>query len=95
MELKQMIDFNKTALEGIFNTMTLVSDRNEKMVDTMLEQAVWMPEEVKKSLKDWMSAYRTACTDFKKMFDESYAKVEAYSEQVDLSVVPVAEVVEG
>lgn len=46
-----MIDFNKIALEITYNAMSLVSDKNEEMVDTMLEQTTWMPEEGKKNLE--------------------------------------------
>jgi len=55
-----------------------VYEQNEKMIDTFLGQATWMPEEGKKAIKDWMAAYRTGCSDLKKMVDDSYSKVEAY-----------------
>lgn len=75
---KQMINFNKTAFDNSFSAMTMVYEQNEKMVETFLSQAAWMPEEGKKAIKDWLAAYRTGCNDFKKMVDENYAKVEAY-----------------
>jgi hypothetical protein len=77
---KQMIQFNKTAFDNSFSAMRMVYEQNEKMVETFLGQASWMPEEGKKAIKDWMSAYRTGCDDFKKMVDDSYAKVDAYFE---------------
>ena len=78
---KQMVQFNKTAFDNSFNAMNMVYEQNEKMVDTFLTQASWMPEEGKKVIKDWMSAYRTGCADFKRMVDENYTKVEAYFEK--------------
>jgi hypothetical protein len=51
------------------------------MVDTFLSQATWLPEEGKKAIRDWMSAYRTGCSQFKKQVDDNYAKVEAYFEK--------------
>lgn len=75
---KQMIKFNKTAFDNSFSTMTMVYEQNEKMVETFLAQATWMPEEGKKAIQDWLSAYRNGCDDFKKMVDENYAKVEDY-----------------
>jgi len=75
---KQMVQFNKTAFDNSFNAMNMVYEQNEKMIETFLTQATWMPEEGKKAIKDWMSAYRTGCTDFKQMVDENYAKVAAY-----------------
>jgi len=79
---KQMIQFNKTAFDNSFSAMTMVYQQNEKMVETFLGQAPWMPEEGKKAIKDWMSSYRTGCDDFKKLVDDSYAKVEAYFDQI-------------
>lgn len=79
---KQMIQFNKTAFDNSFSAMAMVYQQNEKMVDTFLGQASWMPEEGKKAIKDWITAYNTGCDDFKKLVDDSYAKVEAYFDQV-------------
>jgi len=76
--VKQMIKFNKTAFDNSFSTMTIVYQQNEKMLETFMSQATWMPEEGKKAVKDWLAAYHNGCNDFKKMMDESYAKVEAY-----------------
>lgn len=78
---KQMIKFNKTAFDNSFNTMNLVYEQNEKMMDTFLNQATWLPEEGKKAISDWMAAYRNGCSDFKKLVDDNYAKVEAYFEK--------------
>jgi hypothetical protein len=77
---KQMIQFNKTAFDNSFSAMRMVYEQNEKMVETFLGQAAWMPEEGKKAIKDWMGAYRTGCDDFKKMVDDSYTKVDDYFE---------------
>lgn len=78
---KQIVQFNKTAFDNSFDAMTMVYEQNEKMVDTILSQATWMPEEGKKAIRDWMSAYRTGCSEFKKQVDDNYAKVEAYFEK--------------
>jgi len=78
---KQIVQFNKTAFDNSFDAMTMVYEQNEKMVDTFLSQATWLPEEGKKAIRDWMSAYRTGCSQFKKQVDDNYAKVEAYFEK--------------
>jgi len=75
---KQMIQFNKTAFESSFSTLTMMYEQNEKMLDTFLNQATGLPEEGKKVIKDWMAAYSKGCQDFKKIVDENYAKVEEY-----------------
>ena len=75
---KQMIQFNKTAFDSSFSAMTMVYEQSEKMVETFLTQAPAIPEEGKKAIKEWMSAYRTGCSQFKKQVDDNYAKVEEY-----------------
>ena len=75
---KQMIQFNKTALDNSFSAMTMVYEQNEKMIEAFFNQATWLPQEGKHAIKEWMSAYRTGCNDFKKLMDDNYAKVEAY-----------------
>jgi hypothetical protein len=75
---KQMIQFNKTAFDNTFNAMTMVSDQNEKMVGTFMEQASWLPEEGKKAIRDWLTAYKKGCEDFKNLVDENYKKVEEF-----------------
>ena len=75
---KQMMQFNKTVFDSNYSVMTKVYEQSGKMVETFLTHAPGLPEESKKAVKDWMSAYRTGCNDFKKMVDDNYAKVEEY-----------------
>ncbi len=75
---KQMVQFNKTAFESSFSTLTMMYEQNEKMLETFLNQATGLPEEGKKAIRDWMSAYSKGCKDFKKIVDENYAKVEEF-----------------
>lgn len=75
---KQMIELNKTAFDNGFNVMNMVYEQNQKMFETFLSQATWMPDAGKQTIKEWLEAYRKGCRQYKKMVDESYAKVEAY-----------------
>ena len=75
---KQMMQFNKTAFDGSFSAMTMVYEQSNKMFETFLTQAPGLPEEGKKAVKDWMSAFRTGCNDLKKMVDDNFTKVEEY-----------------
>lgn len=74
---KQMIELNKTAFDNSFSAMTLVYEQNEKMFETFLNQATWMPEAGRKAINEWLEAYRNGCVQYKQLVDESYAKVEA------------------
>ena len=75
---KQMIQFNKSAFDNSFKAMSMVYEQNEKMVDTFLEQAAWLPADGKKAIHDWMNAYKKGCDDIKKTVDDQYKKVDAY-----------------
>jgi len=76
--LKQMMDFNKKAFDNTFNAMVLFQDQQEKMVNTLLEQATWMPQEGKKVVTEWVQAYKKSRDDFKKAAEDGFKKVEDF-----------------
>jgi hypothetical protein len=76
--LKQMLDFNKTAFDNSFNAMLTIQEQNEKMFNTFMEQATWMPDEGKKLINEWINAYKKGLDDFKKSADDNYKKVVDY-----------------
>ena len=78
--LKQMLDFNKTAFDNSFSAMLTIQEQNEKMVNTFLEQAAWIPEEGKKLIKEWVDTYKKGCDDFKKTADDNFKKVVDFFE---------------
>ena len=69
---KQMVQFNKTTFDNSYNAMEMLRDQNEKMANSLLDQATWMPEEGKKAINEWMKAYKKGCDDFKKAVDQNY-----------------------
>ena len=73
--LKQVLDFNKTAYYNSLKAMLAIGEQNEKMVNTFLTQATWIPEEGKKPIRDWVDAYKKGCQDLKKTADDNYKKV--------------------
>ena len=83
--LKQMLDFNKAAYDNSFKAMLAISEQNEKMVNTFLTQATWIPEEGKKLIQNWIDAYNKGCQDFKKTADDNYKKVADFFETAQKS----------
>lgn len=75
---KQMIDFHKATFDNTFNAMVMLQDQNEKMVNTFLEQATWLPEEGKKVIDEWLKAYKKGRVDIKKLVDDNFKKVEDF-----------------
>lgn len=75
---KQMVDFNKTAFDNSFDTMSTIQDQTEKMFISMMEQMPFFPEEGKKLVNEWIKAYKKGRDDFKAAADENFKKVEAF-----------------
>lgn len=76
--LKQMIDFNQSAFNSTFNAMIMLQDQFERVADTVLEQATWLPAEGRNAIENWVQAYKTGRETYKTYMDESYAKVEQF-----------------
>jgi hypothetical protein len=74
---RQMLDFNKATFENTFNAIVLLQDQTEKMMAAFLEQATWIPGDGRKAINDWIESVKQGRSEFKKVVDESFSKVEA------------------
>ncbi len=79
--LKQMIQFNKSAFDNTFNALEMAREQNARMIGAFLEQAAWMPEESKKTIRQWLDSYKKGCEDLRSMMNESYQRVEQTMEK--------------
>jgi hypothetical protein len=75
---KQMIDFHKATFDNTFNAMVTLQEQTEKMVNLFIEQASWMPDDGKKVLNDWVSAYKKGREEYKKTVDDNFKKVDKF-----------------
>jgi hypothetical protein len=78
---KQMIDFNKATFDNTFDAMVLLQEQTEKMVNTFMAQATFIPEEGRKMLGEWVQAFKKGREEYKKAVDDSFRKVEAYFDE--------------
>mgnify|MGYP005847056105 CR=1 FL=1 len=76
--LKQMIDFNKTAFENAFGSVTLLQEQAEKLTGSCIEQAPWMPQAGKTAIGEWMKACKQLRDSFKSSVDEGFKKAESH-----------------
>jgi hypothetical protein len=60
--IKQMFDFNKTAVDKTFAAMAVMQDQTEKMFNLWLDQNKWFPEEGKKAMPTGSRPSRPAGT---------------------------------
>ena len=74
--LKQMAQFNKNAFDQGYHAMEVILKQNEKMTNSFLDQATWLPENGKRAVNEWIQFYRKSCDDFKKTADQNYESVE-------------------
>ncbi|PKN17365.1 MAG: hypothetical protein CVU71_16450 [Deltaproteobacteria bacterium HGW-Deltaproteobacteria-6] len=75
---KEMFALNKSMLDNTFNMISSVQDQSARMVTTAMEKTNWMPEEGKKFVNDWVSAYQKRRNDFKMIADEKYKYFTSY-----------------
>ncbi|MCD6224077.1 MAG: hypothetical protein J7K32_00900 [Deltaproteobacteria bacterium] len=75
---KQMIGFQKSILENVFNAMNMLQEQSERMTMTFLEQSPAVPETGKNSVKEWNQAVKKGCEDFKKIVDDNFNKMETF-----------------
>lgn len=75
---KQLIDFQKATFDNSFKAMTTLQEQGEKMVETFIGQAPWLPDDGRKAVKDWMGAYKKGRESFKDAVEQNFKKVEEY-----------------
>lgn len=76
--MKQVITFNKTAFDNTFNAVVMLQEQAEKMANSLLDQAGWLPEDGKKVINDWVAAFKKGRDNFKTGVDDSFKKVEDF-----------------
>ena len=65
--LKQMVQFNKNAFDQGYNAMEMLWKQNEKMTNSFLDQAAWLPEEGKKTVNECMRIFKKGCFPITKL----------------------------
>ncbi len=74
--VKQMMDMQKMAVEGMLNNWIMYWDQTEKMVNAFTDQAVWLPEEGKKAIREWTDSGKKGCENIKNAIDDGYKRFE-------------------
>jgi hypothetical protein len=73
---KQMLDMQRTTVEGTIGSVIMFWDQTGNMMNSLLTQTVWMPEEGKKSLQRWIEGCKTSCEAFKGAVSNCYGTLE-------------------
>jgi hypothetical protein len=67
---KQILESNKTAFDGAFSAMVTLQEQAERMTNSFLDQASWLPEEGRKAIRDWIDACKKGRDSYKKVMDD-------------------------
>ena len=73
---KQMLDFQKTTFDNVYNSMVMLQDHTEKLASTVLEQATWLPEESSRLVTQWIEIFKKGRNDYKLTMDDIFTKID-------------------
>jgi hypothetical protein len=73
---QQVIDFQKQVLDNWNAAATLVENQATSTFDWMLDTAVWMPEEGRRAVAQWMTVLKEERGRLKAQLDLGLATVE-------------------
>jgi len=79
-DLKKIMDDGYSRVEVFCdsNKMMMFRDHTEKMYDFYLNQAKWIPQDVKKTMEELDATYKKGCDEFKKYVDEYIRSLKNY-----------------
>ncbi len=74
---KDIIDFQKAAFDNTFTAISMMQDQAERATNMLLEASmIPVPEEGKRIVNEWITAFKRGRDEFKRAVDESYKKME-------------------
>ncbi len=76
--MHRMIKFNQTFFDNTFEAMVQLQDQVEKIGDTMVDKAAWLPGESRKVYDNCVEAYKAGRSNFKSYVDEGYQQTEKF-----------------
>lgn len=81
--VKQVIDFHRSTFTNSYNAIVMLQDQTEKMMNTFLSQASWVPQDLRKVLGDWVASYKKGREEFRDSVDENFRRLEDYFSTAD------------
>jgi hypothetical protein len=73
---KQMTEFTRTTMDNASKALAALQEQTEKMTNLLIDMSPWIPEEGKKTLREWDKTCRKGFQDYTAAVNESYKKVE-------------------
>ena len=69
---KQMIDLQRMSVEGVINNMIMFWDQTGSVLISFLDKAAWVPEEGKKTFREWIESNKKGCETLKNAVNSGY-----------------------
>lgn len=69
---REMLKLNKSVMDNTFSTISNIHDQSAKMFTALMDKSAWLPDDGKKAITTWFSAYKKGCDDFKTAIDDKY-----------------------
>jgi len=76
--VKQILEFNKSAFDNVFNSLSILQDETESCITRFMEKSNLILPEGKKIIGQMSDSYRKGRSDLRSMADENYRKVYEY-----------------
>lgn len=74
----QMINFNQRLFDSAYDETVKFQDQVEKIGNTLMDKADWLPGESRKMYDNCVQAYKSARSNFKSYVDEGYQQSEKF-----------------
>lgn len=73
---KQMFDLQKATFDSMLGGMLMFWDQTERVLNSFMEQAGWVPEEGRRAFSEWVRTNRKGCEDFKAAVADGFKRME-------------------
>jgi hypothetical protein len=73
---KQMIEFQKAAFNNTFNSIAMMQDQSEKMVQNLMQQNPALPKQSTDAFNEWLKMCKKARDDYKNAVEEGFKNLE-------------------
>lgn len=77
--VKQILEFNKNALDNVFTAFSNIGEQREKVFLSYIDHTL-LPDSSKKAVLELVDLYRKGWSDIKKAADENYKTLVGHLE---------------
>lgn len=80
---RQLVEFQKSTFDSTFDAIAGFQDRQEEMLNDMLDKGKLLPDEGKQIIEAWVKTFKKGREDFRDAVETSYNLVDDYFDRLD------------